>query len=211
MPSTTPESQTNLINQSLAVVIPIKAFHQAKERLSDLLTPSERLVLAKMCAERVLRAVAGYKVFVVCDDEAVAQWATARNAQIVWQTDVGLNNAVRAGVAAARVNKFELAMIVHSDLPLATSFSQLFSDCDLDSLKTSITLVPDRHEDGTNVMILPTSSDFEFTYGRNSFITHQHLAKKCNLALRIIYDQHLSVDIDTAEDLAVAQSLEKNN
>jgi 2-phospho-L-lactate guanylyltransferase len=211
VPSTTPESQTNLINQSLAVVIPIKAFHQAKERLSDLLTPSERLVLAKMCAERVLRAVAGYKVFVVCDDEAVAQWATARNAQIVWQTDVGLNNAVRAGVAAARVNKFELAMIVHSDLPLATSFSQLFSDCDLDSLKTSITLVPDRHEDGTNVMILPTSSDFEFTYGRNSFITHQHLAKKCNLALRIIYDQHLSVDIDTAEDLAVAQSLEKNN
>ncbi len=211
MPSTTPESLTNLIDQSLAVVIPIKAFHQAKERLSDLLTPSERLVLAKMCAERVLRAVAGYKVFVVCDDEAVAQWATARNAQIVWQTDVGLNNAVRAGVAAARVNKFELAMIVHSDLPLATSFSQLFSDCDLDSLKTSITLVPDRHEDGTNVMILPTSSDFEFTYGRNSFITHQHLAKKCNLALRIIYDQHLSVDIDTAEDLAVAQSLEKNN
>jgi 2-phospho-L-lactate guanylyltransferase len=211
VPSTTPESQTNLIDQSLAVVIPIKAFHQAKERLSDLLTPSERLVLAKMCAERVLRAVAGYKVFVVCDDEAVAQWATAHNAQIVWQTEAGLNNAVRAGVAAARVNKFELAMIVHSDLPLATSFSQLFSDCDLDSLKTSITLVPDRHEDGTNVMILPTSSDFEFAYGRNSFITHQHLAKKCNLALRIIYDQHLSVDIDTAEDLAVAQSLEKNN
>ncbi len=211
MPSTTPESQTNLIDQSLAVVIPIKAFHQAKERLSDLLTPSERLVLAKMCAERVLRAVAGYKVFVVCDDEAVAQWATAHNAQIVWQTEAGLNNAVRAGVAAARVNKFELAMIVHSDLPLATSFSQLFSDCDLDSLKTSITLVPDRHEDGTNVMILPTSSDFEFAYGRNSFITHQHLAKKCNLALRIIYDQQLSVDIDTAEDLAVAQSLEKNN
>ena len=211
MPSTTPESLTNLIDQSLAVVIPIKAFHQAKERLSDLLTPSERLVLAKMCAERVLRAVAGYKVFVVCDDEAVAQWATAHNAQIVWQTEAGLNNAVRAGVAAARVNKFELAMIVHSDLPLATSFSQLFSDCDLDSLKTSITLVPDRHEDGTNVMILPTTSDFEFAYGRNSFITHQHLAKKCNLALRIIYDQHLSVDIDTAEDLAVAQSLEKNN
>jgi 2-phospho-L-lactate guanylyltransferase len=211
VPSTTPESQTNLIDQSLAVVIPIKAFHQAKERLSDLLTPSERLVLAKMCAERVLRAVAGYKVFVVCDDEAVAQWATAHNAQIVWQTEAGLNNAVRAGVAAARVNKFELAMIVHSDLPLATSFSQLFSDCDLDSLKTSITLVPDRHEDGTNVMILPTSSDFEFAYGRNSFITHQHLAKKCNLALRIIYDQQLSVDIDTAEDLAVAQSLEKNN
>ncbi len=211
MPSTTPESLTNLIDQSLAVVIPIKAFHQAKERLSDLLTPSERLVLAKMCAERVLRAVAGYKVFVVCDDEAVAQWATARNAQIVWQAEAGLNNAVRAGIAAARLNKFELAMIVHSDLPLATSFSQLFSDCDLDSLKTSITLVPDRHEDGTNVMILPTTSDFEFAYGRNSFITHQHLAKKCNLALRIIYDQHLSVDIDTAEDLAVAQSLEKNN
>jgi len=195
----------------LAIIIPIKAFHQAKERLSDLLTPAERFVLAKLCAERVLQASVGYQVFVVCDDEEVAQWARAQNAKIVWQSESGLNNAIKAGVKAVRARNFELAMIVHSDLPLATGFSHLFNDRDLQTLKNSITVVPDRHEDGTNVMIVPTASDFEFAYGRNSFIEHQQNAKNCNLTLRIIHDQFLSVDIDTAQDLDLAQKLQNNN
>lgn len=194
----------------MAIVIPIKAFHQAKERLSDLLTPPERSVLAKFCAQRVLGASAGYEVFVVCDDEQVAQWARAQNANIVWQIEVGLNNAVKAGVKAVAARGFDLAMIVHSDLPLATGFSQLFDDCDLQTLKTSVTIVPDRHEDGTNVMIVPTSSDFEFAYGRNSFIEHQLIAENCKLIVRIIYDHFLSIDIDTAQDLELAQKLQKN-
>lgn len=199
------------MTEVLAIVIPIKAFHQAKERLSDLLTPAERFILAKSCAQRVLQASAGYKIFVVCDDEQVAQWARSQNARIVWQTQAGLNNAVEAGVKAARAQNFDLAMIVHSDLPLATGFSQLFDGCDLQTLNTSITVVPDRHEDGTNVMIVPTASEFEFAYGRNSFIEHQLIAKRCNLTIRIIHDQDLSVDIDTAQDLELAQKLQKNN
>ncbi|MEI8023673.1 MAG: 2-phospho-L-lactate guanylyltransferase [Actinomycetota bacterium] len=199
------------LSEVLAIIIPIKAFHQAKERLSDLLTPAERFVLAKLCAERVLQASVGYQVFVVCDDEEVAQWARAQNAKIVWQSESGLNNAIKAGVKAVRARNFELAMIVHSDLPLATGFSHLFNDRDLQTLKNSITVVPDRHEDGTNVMIVPTASDFEFAYGRNSFIEHQQNAKNCNLTLRIIHDQFLSVDIDTAQDLDLAQKLQNNN
>lgn len=203
-----PSETSALTAAALAIVIPIKAFHHAKERLSDLLTPAERFVLAKMCAERVLRAASEHEVFVVCDDQDVAHWARDLDAKIVWQPDVGLNAAVRAGVDAARVNKFDLAIVAHSDLPLATNFSHLFRDCDLQTLKTSVTLVPDRHEDGTNVMILPTASDFEFAYGKNSFLVHQEMAKKCGLAVRIIRDQRLAVDIDTADDLAHAQKLE---
>lgn len=206
-----PSQQPADLSETLAILIPIKAFHQAKERLSDLLTPAERLVLAKMCAERVIRAAIGYQVFVVCNDEEVAEWARAQNAKIVWQSESGLNNAIKAGVKAVRARNFELAMIIHSDLPLATGFSHLVEDCDLHTLKTSITVVPDRHEDGTNVMIVPTASDFEFAYGRNSFIEHQLVAQNCNLTVRIVHDQYLSVDIDTAQDLDLAQKLQNNN
>jgi 2-phospho-L-lactate/phosphoenolpyruvate guanylyltransferase len=206
-----PSQQPADLSEVLAMIIPIKAFHQAKERLSDLLTPGERLVLAKVCAEQVIRATIGYQVFVVCDDEEVAEWARAQNAKIVWQSESGLNNAIKAGVKAVRARSFDLAMIIHSDLPLATGFSHLFKDCDLQTLKTSITVVPDRHEDGTNVMIVPTASDFEFSYGRNSFFEHQLVAERCNLTVRIIHDQYLSVDIDTAQDLDLAQKLQKNN
>ncbi|MFM8778234.1 MAG: hypothetical protein ACKOEF_03010, partial [Acidimicrobiaceae bacterium] len=51
-----PSHRSALVNSAVAVVIPVKAFHQAKERLSDLLTPAERIALAKYCANRVINA-----------------------------------------------------------------------------------------------------------------------------------------------------------
>ena len=206
-----PLQQPADLSKILAIIIPIKAFHQAKERLSDLLTPAERFILAKLCAQKVLNASVGYQIFVVCDDQEVAEWARLQNANIVWQTSVGLNNAVNDGVAAVRARNFDLAMIVHSDLLLATGFSHLLNDCEPQTLTTSITIVPDRHEDGTNVMVVPTATDFEFAYGRNSFIEHQKIAKNCNLTVRIIHDRYLSVDIDTVQDLDLAHKLQKNH
>ncbi len=206
-----PSQQPADLSKILAIIIPIKAFHQAKERLSDLLTPAERFILAKLCAQKVLNASVGYQIFVVCDDQEVAEWARLQNANVVWQTSVGLNNAVNDGVAAVRARNFDLAMIVHSDLLLATGFSHLLNDCEPQTLTTSITIVPDRHEDGTNVMVVPTVADFEFAYGRNSFIEHQKIAKNCNLTVRIIHDRYLSVDIDTVQDLDLAHKLQKNH
>ncbi|MEY3316039.1 MAG: 2-phospho-L-lactate guanylyltransferase, partial [Actinomycetota bacterium] len=81
-------------------------------------------------------------------------------------------------------------------------------DQNAETLLSSVTLVPDRHEDGTNVMVVPTNFDFEFSYGKNSFAAHQKMAKKYGLSVRILHDLSLAVDIDTADDLAVAQQLE---
>ena len=89
---------TSIDFAEVAVVIPVKAFHHAKERLSDLLTPAERIVLAKYCADRVINAAHNFDVFVVCDDEDVAKWARNHDAKVVWQPEIGLNAAVRQGV-----------------------------------------------------------------------------------------------------------------
>lgn len=202
-----PKNSPALDLSTVAVVVPVKAFDQAKERLSDLLTPIERITLAKYCADRVIRAASKFAVFVVCDDPIVAQWARDHNAKIVWQPNVGLNAAVHEGVRfVASLNK-QLAIVAHSDLPLATDFAHLIEDQDVETLLTSVTLVPDRHKDGTNVMIVPTNVGFEFCYGKNSFSAHQQIAKTCGLSVRIFNDSGLAVDIDTADDLAVAQQL----
>lgn len=208
MPSQRSAPNNSLDLSTVAVVIPVKAFHHAKERLSDLLTPAERIVLAKYCADRVVDAARNFDVFVVCDDPDVAQWARNHKAKVVWQPEVGLNAAVRAGVEFARTHHKQLAVVSHSDLPLATEFEHLISDQSPETLLSSITLVPDRHKDGTNVMVLPTNFDFEFCYGKNSFQAHQEMAKKCGLSVRVVNDQSLAVDIDTADDLAVARQLE---
>ena len=54
------------------VLVPVKAFHQAKRRLGTSLGDSERIGLVRAMAERVLAACAPLPVAVVCDDEAVA-------------------------------------------------------------------------------------------------------------------------------------------
>lgn len=208
MPSHRSAPDTSIDLAEVAVVIPVKAFHQAKERLSDLLTPAERIVLAKYCADRVINAAHNFDVFVVCDDEDVAKWARDHDAKVVWQPEIGLNAAVRQGVKFVGTLGKQIAIVSHSDLPLATNFEHLITDQSTETLLSSITLVPDRHEDGTNVMIVPTKFDFEFCYGKNSFAAHQKMAKLCGLSVRIISDPSLAVDIDTADDLAVAQQLE---
>ncbi len=54
---------------SAAVVVPVKAFGEAKVRLAGALDPGERARLARHMAEIVLLAAAPLPVVVVCDDD----------------------------------------------------------------------------------------------------------------------------------------------
>jgi 2-phospho-L-lactate guanylyltransferase len=90
-------------------------------------------------------------------------------------------------------------VIAHGDLPLAHRFDHVVVD-------NTITLVPDRHHDGTNVLALPATSPFETTYGPQSFHRHVEQAHTLGLAHVIIEDEELSLDIDTADDVAELQT-----
>ena len=163
-------------------------------------------------ALRVLRAAAPLPVLVVCDDDEVAAWALLSGATVVRQDKPGLNNAVQSGFAAARDAGYKWAVIAHSDLPLATSFDHLLEHS-LDHSKSGLrdagpssdstaAIVGDQHRDGTNVLVLATSCNFEFHYGPSSFDAHCAEATKQGLDLRIVADAALAIDIDTPTDLA---------
>ena len=62
---------------SVAVLLPVKAFGDAKARLADALTPAERIVLARTMAEVVAKAAQSHPTWVVCDDRDVAQAVVA--------------------------------------------------------------------------------------------------------------------------------------
>jgi 2-phospho-L-lactate guanylyltransferase len=57
------------------VVIPVKAFSNAKMRLASVLGPEERAALAREMAEHVIKASRPLPVIVVCDNLEVAAWA----------------------------------------------------------------------------------------------------------------------------------------
>jgi 2-phospho-L-lactate guanylyltransferase len=177
-----------------AVVIPVKAFHAAKLRLAPALSPTTRAVLAREMASRVVRAAGSLPVYVVCDDEAVRSWAAEVGATSHWTPGLGLIGAVEAGVDAAAAAGADRVLVAHADLPLATGLDHVVGD-------DGVLIVPDRWNDGTNVIAIPARSGFRFAYGPGSASRHEAEARRLGLAVQVVDDQVLGWDVDHPGDL----------
>ena len=182
------------MNPSAAVLVPVKSFHHAKERLAPALEADERAQLARDMATNVVRAAGPLPVVVLCDTDDVASWALGLDAEALWCPDTDLNGAVSQGISELSRRGVPRAVVAHSDLPLATSLSWIAD-------WPSITLVPDRRRDGTNVIGVPTGCGFRFTYGPGSFARHLHDAQRLGLGYRVIRDAALAWDVDDPADL----------
>ena len=182
------------------MLVPVKAFAEAKLRLAPALTEIERAALARRMASRVVAAASPLPVAVVCDDVDVRIWADSVGARVVWRPGRGLNRAVQDGVAALAADGFERVVIAHGDLPLATTLAWV-ADGD------GVTLVPDRHDDGTNVACVPAAAGFRFAYGSGSFARHRSEADRLDLTLRVVRDPALGWDVDVPGDLGFDQDI----
>jgi 2-phospho-L-lactate guanylyltransferase len=181
----------------IAVLVPIKAFTQAKARLAPALPPAERAALAREMAEHVLDVCAPLPTAVVCDDAGVAAWANANGAHVLWAPGRGLNGAVQEGVARLGAAGARRVIVAHGDLPLAGAVDWV-------AQFAGVTLVPDRRDDGTNVACVPTGAGFNFAYGAGSFLQHGVEARRRGLALRVVREPRLGYDVDWPADLLPA-------
>ena len=177
-----------------AVVIPVKSFTVAKGRLAGALTPSARADLARRCAENVVGAAHPLPVFVVCDDDHIEAWAESHGARTVRCATPGLDAAVAAGRAAAHAAGFDHVIVAHADLPLASHLDHV-------AVEGAVSLVPDRHRDGTNVLAFPVDSPFTTAYGPGSFQNHVLIARRVGMETVVIDDPSLALDLDTVDDL----------
>jgi len=177
------------------LLIPVKAFALAKGRLSDALGADQRASLAEQMATRLVEQQERLQVAICCDDADVAEWAASLGAATMWCPDTDLNGAVQTGLHEVRSLGYRFAAIAHSDLPFASSLHPLLG-------WSGVTLVPDRHRTGSNVIALPTAIDFRFSYGANSFQRHIAEAVRHRIGLRIVHDVNLGWDVDHPDDLA---------
>ena len=175
------------------MVVPIRSFRAGKGRLAGVLSPEERAALARRLAQGVLAAAAPLPVYVVTGDDEVAAFASDNGAKVV--ADPGsLNAAADAGRAAVAADGFDTVIVAHADLAAPTPFAWV---ADFDG----VTLVPDRHGGGSNVIALPTRAEFNFAYGDGSRARHEDEARVRGLALRVVEDASLGWDVDEPSDL----------
>jgi 2-phospho-L-lactate guanylyltransferase len=177
------------------VLIPVKAFRQAKRRLGAALGDAEREGLVRSMAAHVVAACAPLPVAVVCDDDEVARWAAELGATVMWEPGQGLNGAVRAGVTRLAHGGSHWVTVAHGDLPRARHLGVL-------APFDGVTLVPDRRDDGTNVMRIPAGCDFRFAYGPGSFRAHRAESARLGLPLRVLRIPDLAYDVDWPADVA---------
>ncbi len=179
---------------SRAVLIPVKAFDQAKRRLHLALSDPERADLSRAMADRVVGAARPLPVAVVCDDNDVAEWARERGALVIWEPGRGLNGAVEAGVTHLASMGVAHVTVAHADLPRASDLATVGD-------APGITLVPDRYGNGTNVIALPAGTGFQFSYGPGSFARHLLEARRLALPSRILDRPDLAWDVDEPGDV----------
>lgn len=191
---------------SAAVLIPIKAFSQAKVRLAGVLNAQERRCLAQRMAIEVIRAARPLPVHVVCDDDEVAEWARTKGAEVIWTPGLGLNGAVEHGVAILAGEGVSRIIVSHADLPLAADLASLLDNPTTTAghpARAVVRLVPDRRRDGTNVAVVPADCGFRFAYGRGSFPAHCAEATRLGLEFEVAEPAPLTLDIDLPSDLAL--------
>lgn len=185
-------------NTCLAVV-PIRSFDDAKSRLTPMLDGPARRSLTIELAAGVLAALGDVACRVATNDPEVVAWAGGLGVSVVSPTEPGLNAAATAGLEVARREGFATVAIIHADLARPARLGAVLESVDAGR---GVVIVPDRHGDGTNVLVVPAGASFEFAYGPGSFGQHRTEAGRHSLAIDIPegFDE-LGLDIDTPDDL----------
>ena len=186
----------------------MKDLVQAKTRLSGVLAPSERRALAQAMAEDVLAALVNCDglegVLLLSDDPGAHLLAHQYDVALLPESALavsGLNAVVAAGCRVLRDRGADTVMIVHSDLPLLTS-------ADLDRIRAhreaaaaDLVISPDRHGEGTNILLAGTDRLPAFHYGRDSCRLHLEAARARNLEASVLALPGAGFDVDEPGDL----------
>ena len=179
-----------------AVLVPVKAFAAAKRRLADVLPAPDRAELARRGWPRAVIAAArppdGLRRV---RRRRGGQWAEAAGTQVLWRPGHGLNGAVTDGVASLPKWASTDVVVAHADLPLANDLGRASSSAGL------VTLVPDRHDDGTNVIALPAGLGFRFALRPRLVPPPRGRGRRLGLRCGSAGDPRLGLDVDLPADL----------
>jgi 2-phospho-L-lactate guanylyltransferase len=100
-------------------------------------------------------------------------------------------------------------LVLPADLPLISS-EDILTLIERAKDPPVVVIAPDRHEKGTNALLISPSGLIEYDFGENSFQRHCELVKKAGARLEIVDLPSLGLDLDVPEDLEIIRSLENN-
>jgi len=185
------------------ILVPVKLLTDAKQRLSDILSPEERLALARAMCEDVLRTLANWKkrppVAVVTGDSFARDLAARFNFDTITDDNSGETSAIAMATSACKERGAQNTLVVPADIPLIES-AELQKILD-SAPPAGAVLVPDAAGRGTNAALRSPGDLFPLRFGNDSFLPHLAAAKATGLPCVVLRLPGIARDVDRPEDL----------
>jgi 2-phospho-L-lactate/phosphoenolpyruvate guanylyltransferase len=186
------------------VVVLIKDFDSAKERLRPALGSKSRRALARRNANLAVNAAAaGDHVLAVTGSEEVAEMAAAWGASTLLEPrEEGQNPAAERGIARARAAGAEAVLLLSSDLPLVTAEAvrQLLQAAG--RLKAPVVVaVPAIGRGGTNALYLRPVDAIGMHFGDESLAKFHEDAEARGVKFVVHRSEAIALDLDEPSDL----------
>jgi 2-phospho-L-lactate guanylyltransferase len=117
------------------------------------------------------------------------------------QTEDGLNALLEQGRDWATAQGAGALLLAFADLPLLHP-SDIKQIVRLGKSPRTVVLAPDRHNQGTNLMLLHPPALIPFSFGPNSYDAHRADTLTAWARLEVYRSPGTALDVDTPDDLA---------
>jgi 2-phospho-L-lactate guanylyltransferase len=187
------------------VVVLIKDFDSAKQRLRPALGPKERRALAQRNAQLAVQAAsAGDRVLVVAGDAEVAELAKAWGAEVLLEpSQEGQNVAAARGIARAGEGGADAVLLLSSDLPLVTVNSVREVLEAGSQIKGPVAVaVRAVGRGGTNALYLRPPGAITLHFGADSLAKFRDEAERSGVKFVVHDSDAMALDLDEPGDLA---------
>ncbi len=183
-----------------AIVLPVKTLHEAKSRLSPMLTPLERAALTLAMLEDVLDAslvMPGWASWVISPDEAVLEVAATRGALPIAEEKPSLAAALHQVEDEAQARGLVALAVVLPDTPLLTPTGLTRA---LHTLGP-VVIGPSSDAEGTNLLLRRGPDAIPSHFGPDSFRKHLQAAAEMSIPASVVESEEIGFDLDLPGDI----------
>jgi 2-phospho-L-lactate guanylyltransferase len=190
------------------ILIPVKGFTTAKQRLTPVLNGEERSILARAMLEDVLRALAD------CSDRSPAALITsdpdAREAAARYGFGIiddrkasGETGAVAIAARDCIERGVTSILVIPGDVPLVTAgeVCAVLEALPAPNDEPGVVLVPAHDGRGTNAALLRPPGLFGLCFGNDSFEPHLRAAQEATPLCKVLELPGIGLDVDNPADL----------
>jgi 2-phospho-L-lactate/phosphoenolpyruvate guanylyltransferase len=193
-------------------IIPVKPLRSGKSRLAGALTADERTELNRTLLKHTLKTLSDLKevehVLVISRDPQALTVARMYGARTVREDgQPHLNTALQRATVVAQVYATRGVLVLPADLPLI-SREDILTLVERAADPPVVVIAPDRHEKGTNALLISPAGLIEYDFGENSFQRHCQRVKEAGARLEVVNLPSLGLDLDLPEDLELIRKLE---